>query len=248
MRVGMHLEWLWSAPRKATQTLEFVPHILRTLQAEAQGTPFEDAYEWDDLAKLVATEHPNEVAGLAVNYITAMQPRAFERVDMARKLLIELAKTDSQAVASAVFEALKDPKRELIFHVFEFRDLFDAVDLNILKPMMEACDDKTVAAIARHIRSPYVEEDKAVVPELTDWLLTKYGANEKVMNSFLIGRHSGEWRSGHARDRAPAQQAVLKRFEDRPEPWIKQWIEYERDEIKRDIKMDDVYDERNERE
>lgn len=248
LRVAMQLEWLWSSPGKANQTLDFVPHVLRTLRVEAEGEPFEDAHEWDDLAKFAATSHPGEVAELAVHYITAMQPRAFERSDMARKLLVEIADTNPREVSTAVFNALKDPKRELVFHVFEFRNLFDAIDLEVLKPMIEAAGESVVAAIARHVKSPYVEGDQPVVPDLTNWLLTKYGGNEKVVNSFLIGRHSGEWRSGHARDRASAQLAMLKRFEDRPEPWIKRWLQYERDEIKREIKMDDKFEERAERE
>ena len=102
--------------------------------------------------------------------------------------------------------------------------------------------------IARHLNGPRVDEQgNPVVPELADWLLTEFEEEEDVFAEFCMGRHGGEVRMGHARDRRGEVEALVRPFRNHSKRWVREWAEYEMKELEFEISRDDQHEDEIER-
>lgn len=249
LRLAFHLLYFWAAPGRPEQDARLNKQVLDAMNADKALQTSVDEYQWSELARFIMKGNAARCADIFVDHLTRFESRGHRRAEQALELLKDLAPTHPKEVLASLLSAIRDKKRLVTFYVFEFRELFEAIPLEILKPAL--IEEGVVAgrAIARHLASPSLDaQGKPFVPPLTDWLLTEFSHDPRVLKEFLIGRHSGEVHSGHARDRAPAQRKILDAFREFKQHWIQEWIKYEEQEIKGDIAFDDKMDERLERE
>ena len=115
---------------------------------------------------------------------------------------------------------------------FEIDDSFSAIFHNIsfgdFKSWMDKGGIVTAKKIARHLPSPYLDaSDSPQVPELTLYVLEKFGNDDDVFHAFCIGRHSGQLYSGDIVAAHEREVEVAKRFFAHPVKRIRDWAKEE---------------------
>ena len=148
----------------------------------------------------------------------------------------------------AIGRWVMDDKRGTVFHLWEFRGLFDAIGLETVQPWVHEHGGVAAIRIARHLDGPHLDGNGGpVVPPLADWLLTEFEREAQVFREFWMGRHSGVVRWGHARDHREEIERLVKAFATDTRRWVKMWAKYELDQLHSEIVYDDQHDDEIER-
>jgi len=206
-----------------------------------------DARGWAWLAEALVPDRPTEAADLLADALTSPGPSRVYFEEPVLEILIGLARNHPGAVMDAVGRQLLDPARRPYFGLACFTGLFDAVGLDEVRRWLTDQGAELVRYVARHLSSPWIEGGAVVIPPVTDWVLTEFSADDQVFQRFCMGRHDGEVKVGHARDRRAALEKELEPFRDHPTPWVKAWIDSELAENDRDAEIDELMDDRIER-
>jgi hypothetical protein len=141
-----------------------------------------------------------------------------------------------------------DDERGFIFHIRVFRGLFEAIGQEEVQRWIDANGELAARRVARHLIGPHLsEEGEPIIPPLTDWLLTTFGDNKEVFSEFCMGRHSGEVRVGHARDRHASVMQQIAPFVHHEKKWVRDWAEYERKSFEDEVKWDDQIEDEHKR-
>lgn len=241
--IAMDIFTMWRHNAAGPISASLVPAILRLARLAATvGTSAYD-HHWKEVVEELARFAPKETAELLADEITDVESGRYERGRYAQEILRAVAKDHPQTVMLAIGKWILDKRRSIVFRIFEFRGLFDAIGLQTVMPWVEKHGNAAAIGIARHLNGPRVENGVPVIPELADWLLPKYEHVPEVFQEFAMGRHSGQVRTGRARDREAKLEESLSPFEAIQKEWVKKWIKYERDSHRREIEFDDHIDE-----
>lgn len=243
--IALDILAMWRHRATSNIPTELTPVLLRLADLSAAAEVHVDDYHWKELLEELAESAPIEAATLLAEDITNVHARRYQRSMYAQELFRALAKSHPNVAMQAIGKWVMDEERGVIFRLFEFRGLFDAIGLTHVKPWVEGHGSLAAVRLARHVDGPSVQNGKPVIPELADWLLTSYQHVPEVFREFSMGRHSGEMRAGHARDREAQLTAFLSHFEAISTEWVRKWIEDERASHRRDIEWDDEMEEKN---
>ncbi|MBN4054954.1 hypothetical protein JYT15_00435, partial [Acidimicrobium ferrooxidans] len=238
--------WFRRAPELATQALNHVVQlVLEKIIARDEGYA---EHDWASVMDVVAQHSPDVAARLAARVLGGCES-AVSLYRSAVGNLIKLAESYPQLVMDSVGQQLLLKERAVYFCLFEYRGLFEAIGLDAVRDWLAANGPDNARYMSRHIQSPYLNaEGVGHVPPLTAWILDEFQDDEDVFREFLIGRHSGEVRVGHSRDRTQDVQDLVAAFSNHDLRRVREWAEHEREELERDIEREDHWDEMRERE
>jgi hypothetical protein len=163
------------------------------------------------------------------------------------KTLLDLARQHPRIVMEAVGKRLLDPDRRPFFGLLRFPGLFEAIGLPEVQRWVMEHGAEPVRFMARHLESPWLRDGAVFIPPVTEWILTQFGAEERVFTEFCAGRHAFEMREGHARDRRAELVRAMAPFINHELAWVRRWAQYELDENEYEAKWDDELDDRQER-
>jgi hypothetical protein len=247
LHVAFFLLVAWTDQAKEPISQPLVSILRRLLHLAADPNAHVDDYEWKVATELLSGVLPGEAAEVYATAMTDIKSRRYHRGKYAEEGLAKLAQQHPQLVMNAVGERIADPKRGMIFRILVFKGLFDAIGLETVMSWLTEHGPDEAVRIARHVAGPHVEDGKAVVPELADWLLTEYANVEDVFREFCMGRHSGVVRWGGGDDRRKEAEALVAPFRSDPRSWIQKWIKYEESEAEYEIKRFEERDEEYDR-
>ncbi|MGA2498260.1 MAG: hypothetical protein ABSH20_10995 [Tepidisphaeraceae bacterium] len=245
--IAIDIVAMWRGHPPSTLPVELVPHLICLAKMAALPETKVDDHDWKEVVEAIGLVAPQDAAELLAETITDVESHRFHRGRYAQEAFCSLARGHPDVAMQAIGRWILDKRRSVIFRMWEFRGLFDAIGLATVRPWTEAHGEAAAISIARHLDGPRLEGGTPIIPELADWLLTTYSHVPRVFQEFAMGRHSGQFRAGHARDHAGELDTLLKPFDGHPKEWIQKWVQYERDNHRHDIEWDDRRDEERER-
>jgi hypothetical protein len=161
--------------------------------------------------------------------------------------LVSLAENYPGMVMDVVGTRLLDPQKRLFFALHRFEGLFEAIGLGEVQRWLAENGSESVRYIAHQSETPHLKNGKPFIPPVTDWVMSQFGADERVFRDFCTGRHALEVQVGHPRERREELQRTVGPFLDHALPWVRQWAEWELQENERDAALHDYMDDRWER-
>ncbi len=215
-----------------------LPSALQLLNTATIPQHAVEAHDWKIVAEMIMMSFPQETAdALAAALID------FERYDRKRyaeEVIKELATSFPHEVMLALGSRMLDETTASLFSIDVYRGLFEAVGVDEVRQWVEEHGEQAARRVARHLAGPHIDENgNPVIPEVTDWLLTKYGNNRKVFTEFCMGQHSGEVRVGHARDRRESLHSLVDPFVDHKKQWVRDWARHELESFREEVQWDD---------
>jgi len=207
-----------------------------------------DPRHWSDVLKGFSTTQPERAIQLATDYLTDFEnKRRYGFRKEVVKFLIDIAPEHSDIVMEEIGAKAMLPDRKAIFHIDVFRGLFESIDIDILKAWVRENGEDAAVRIARHVESPQLVDGAPFIPELTEWLLEEFEVSDRVFNEFTAGRHSGfEFERPDAADLANLIERT-EPFANDPRKRVRQWVEYERANMRRQISWGELDEDRFER-
>lgn len=244
--IALDITVMWRHGASSGISAELTHALIRLVKLATNSLSNIDDYHWKETLEAIAQEAPQEAAELLAEEISSVESHQFQRRSYAEEVFRALAKNYPDIAMRAIGKWIMDDRHGVIFRMFEFRGLFDAIGLTTVRPWVEQNGEVAAIRIARHLDGPRVENDLPIIPELADWLLSSFANVKDVFHEFAMGRHSGVARWGNAKDREPELETFLNHFESSPQEWVRQWIQYERQshmhEVKRDARIEEEDD------
>src|SRR5262249_8637809 len=165
--------------------LALLPEVLVTLP-----TASNDGYAWVELVEMMAESNAEAAIRLAV---TAAASDDLSLAHQASNMLIRLGAQHPEQVMDLVGEALLDPSTGWRLDMHSLRNLVAALPASTVKKWCDVHGRPAVLALAHHLPAPYLDNNAIpTVPEITAYVLDRYGDDEQVCRQFFAGIHNGQ--------------------------------------------------------
>lgn len=206
-----------------------------------------DPSDWSVVLDLLASSHPSEVAMIALHAITSKGEARVHLEKHVMETLSSIAKVVPTAVMAAVGNRLRDEEGRVFFSVGRFHGLFEAIGLPTIQQWVTQNGSDILKYIARQLESPSLKDGVPFIPPVTNWVLTQFGNDPRILLEYCAGRHAGEVRVGNAREHREELEKAMAPFIAHSLPWVRDWAKYELKSNERDAEIDDYTDEIQER-
>lgn len=185
-----------------------------------------EPYHWGKILEALAQSDPARAARLATIGLTG---EGFYQEEYCEQLLTTLASQNPGTVMEQLGTVmLKDSERGLHFHIAVHRTLISALPAETVIRWLQKHGVAAARRLARHLPLPGLcAEGKAVVPLLTEFVLTEFEADDWTFNEFCMGVHSLQMYSGDIAGQHDAEAAMAERFLDHPIRRIREWAHAE---------------------
>lgn len=205
--------------------------ILNTFKVIEEIGSFNDAWIWEENFDYIPEKYYMQKIDILLN--TFKKVSDFDIECIINKKLKDLAKKYSRNMIDKVGEMfLNENMFKLIIN--SNKGIFESFNFEDVKRWLDENGEKAAIAIARHLNSPNLGEEKA---KLTYYILEKFEYSDKVFNEFLMGRNSGEVINLSQRiEKAADLKLEFEKFLKHPNRRIRSWAEFEIEELNRDIK------------
>jgi hypothetical protein len=143
---------------------------------------------------------------------------------LAQQQLVGLAGAHPQAVLREFGAALLSPSAGWQYSIDDFSHLLRELPIAAVREWLESAGVAGARVLARHLEPPHLDgEGRPVVPELTTFVLERFGNDEEVFREFCAGTHSGEVYSGDIAAEFEREAEVARRFLGYPLPRVREW-------------------------
>jgi hypothetical protein len=182
-------------------------------------------YWWGKTVEsLQTTSDPIRVARLLVR---TMCGDNFHLRQEADRMLSSLAESSPQAVMNALGEMMLDEAMRWHFHIERF-SAFLSLPSEAIDHWLNENGVEGALSIARHVPSPFLDDDKKpVLPPLTELFLGKYANDDRVFHEFAGGLHSLQSYKGDIANLKEAEAEVARKFLNHDLPRVRDWATYE---------------------
>lgn len=240
-----------AASRAALDTLGFVVHYedRRALLLDDEGNrnlaweiaeltannAAGESHDWMELLKVLSREDVARAARLASRALLSEDPQQTEDAEQA---LVHFASSDPRAVMTAVGQVMLEEQRAWRFFVAVYRKLFSALPVENVAAWLHNAGVEGARRIARHLPTPYVDsEGRAVVPSLTEHVLSEFEGDDRTFREFCAGTHSGKWYGGDIAAQHEAEARVAEQFLNHRLRRIRQWADIEVRQSRKDAEQ-----------
>jgi hypothetical protein len=188
-----------------------------------------EAHWWSSVLEALSHSEPARGAriassALADNFVLSQD---------AEKVLATIGRAEPKTVMKALGEAILDPKTGVYFFVGSHQGIINALPIDIVEKWLEEAGVEGARRIARHLPPPFIDsEGKAVVPPLTQFVLTRFEHDDRTFHEFCAGVQS----RSYVGDMAPEKEneaMVARKFSDHPLRRIREWAREEIDSATR---------------
>ncbi len=245
LATALDLAAAWTRNGRETLADELVPQAVELVRRSLQVRV--DPGHWLILTRLLAPSHPEVIADVVMDALTATWPLRVAVEDEAIEILVDLAKSHPRLVMEAIGRKILDPRRRGWFGLFRCPGLFEAIGVETIREWIQTNGREHVKEIAQHLDSPSVQNGQPWVPPVTHWLFTEHEGDEVAFRRFCAGRHAMEVRHGGACDRRAELEKALEPFRNHPLRRVRDWVAYELHENDEEARIDELMDERRER-
>jgi hypothetical protein len=128
---------------------------------------------------------------------------------------------------AGVGAVMLDPKTGVHFFISKF-PLFTALPMSVLTAWLEEVGVEGARKIARHLPHPYVDADgQPAVPELTDWVLSRFEEDDRTFSEFCAGVHSLQVYMGNIAETHELEAHDARKFFNHKLRRIREWARVE---------------------
>ena len=180
---------------------------------------------WDDVMEAVMPHDPE--FAIALVFRVLVSNNVAERSE-AERLLVTASPNYGRLVLSNIRKVLNDKENGWKFTMFDHRDLMRALPLELLSEWLDTEGLPAARGIARSLPGPFVDNDRGpTMPPVTEFVLSRFGDDERVFDSFRTGLHSGQLYGGNIAAQHEAEAQLAESFLNHPVPAIRRWAAYE---------------------
>jgi len=212
--------------REASQNWSiFETEILRLIWPIVERPPDlvadNDAYHWGKILESFVTIDSEKVAAIATK---TLLNDAFHLRERAELVLVKMAPRYPTLVMRELGKVMLDNDKGWRFQVDVYRGLINAIPHPIVSEWIQANGMEAARRIARHLPVPHLDlNGQPVVEPLTEFVLSKFGEDERVFSAFCAGIHSLQLYSGDIAAEHEREAAIARKFRDHPLEAIRKW-------------------------
>jgi hypothetical protein len=197
--------------------LEELEAILRlSFDARGQETTF-----WMRLLEDLSEVAGDRGVGLAV---CALGSEDYNMRALAQQHLVGLARAHPQAVLRELSAAFLSPSTGWRYAINDWSRLLRELPIAAVRAWLESVGVAGARVLARHLEPPHLDEEGVpVVPELTAFVLERFGDDEHVFREFCAGTRSGRVYHGDIAAEFEREADVARRFFGHPLAPVREW-------------------------
>ncbi len=198
--------------------------VWRLLTATA-STGTMETYQWHETLNALVAVDAQHTAEIAAKALVGKDYR-LEQAGIA--VLLGMAQAHPVAVMSAVGEVALDSDTGRLFFLHDFKGLFHALPPEVVQEWLEKMGVEAARRLARHLPHPSLDElGNPYSAPLTEYVLTRFGDDERVRNEFHAGTHGGQVYMGDMAEQMEREAELAEHFRRHPLPAIREWARRE---------------------
>ncbi|WP_330205520.1 hypothetical protein [Cyanobacterium sp. Dongsha4] len=205
--------------------------IWQFLEATANYIKSEE-YNWEEILRNTAKfnlEKAVEIASLAILSKNNQQKMRAEQI------LVDLAKSHPDLVMEKIGQIILDDKYRWHFKIEKYRFLIQNLPLAAIKQWLNSVGVTGARRISKQLALPYLDNNnQPVVPELTEFVLSKFEDDEETFRNFCISSHNLQVYLGDTVAHKNKEAEIAKSFLNHQLRRIREWASYEIESSRRD--------------
>lgn len=198
--------------------------IWHFLEATANYIRAEE-YNWEIILRNTAKfniEKAVKIASLAILSKNEQQKMRAEQI------LVDIAKSHPDLVMENVGEIILDDEYRWHFEIEEYRFLIQNLPLAAIKQWLNSVGVTGARRITKQLALPYLDDNnQPVVPELTEFVLSKFEDDEETFRNFCISSHNLQIYVGDTVAHKNKEAEIAKSFLNHKLRRIREWASYE---------------------
>ena len=119
-----------------------------------------------------------------------------------------------------------DKDKQWLFHVQKFA-VFSCLPYEVIIRWLDEKGVEGVLRLARHVPPPFLAEGKPSLHPLTEYLLDKFEANDRVFREFVAGVHAFKGYFGDIAAQKEGEAEVARKFRSHRLRRVRQWADFE---------------------
>jgi hypothetical protein len=176
---------------------------------------------WGRTPKKMSQIDNNRAADITVEGIANAD---YSTEQKAIEILSEIATENPETVIEKIGRVILDDKRGLKFYYGNYKDLVNAIPYQNVIHWIQNSGIEGARRLARHLPLPFLgHENKPTVPPLTEYVLKKYGDDERVFKEFIVGGHIFQMYSVNIAEEHRKEAEVARKFLDHSVKKIREW-------------------------
>jgi hypothetical protein len=218
-----------------------VPMVRNILEASLACELGRQGHAWGDLVAEVGRVDPGAAIQLAVAALLTVNHLRMS--DTIERYLANAARHHPQLVMDALGGGLLTPSIGWRLGLHELKPAVAVLPLSLVRGWVEQHGLPAARAIARLLPAPEIRDGMPVVPELTEFLLDRFGDDRRIFAEFCAGVDSGGWRSGDIAGQYDRDAEVARHFLTHRCRWIREWASRAEQSARRHAELFRVDDE-----
>jgi hypothetical protein len=208
----------------AAERLRAEPGLLEELEAVLRLALDAGGHEptfWMRLLEDLSEVAGDTAVGIAVR---ALRSENYNLRALAQQHLVGLAKAHPQAVVREFGAALLSSSTGWQHSIEDLSLLLRELPNAAVREWLESAGVGGARVLARHLEPPHLDEEgRPVVPELTTFVLERFGDDDQVFREFSAGTRLGRVTSGDIATELEREEAVARRFFGYPLSRVREW-------------------------
>lgn len=221
--VGLDIAWFQFNDKVAKESRfwerENIAPLIIDLLKQATDDGGREAHAWGDLLREMFKKHSDACIEIAAKGLLTDDHSIYDESIQSLEKFID--KDHEGRVMECIGSSMFDVERGWILSVRVLVKIIKVLSFACLKHWVDAHGADGAKALARHLPSPEIQNGAAYVPEITAYVLDKFGDQDDVFISFSAGRHSDQIYSGDSQHLEEANLA--RKFLSHPLRRIREW-------------------------
>jgi len=216
---------LHAARRTLPEAVAFNAQQLPLVRAFLEGTLAIDldreGWAWDEVLAELARSEPASAIRLAVCALASENHRSLP--NRTERFLAGLAPQHPQTVMDELGAGLLDPATGWRVRLRELKPVIATLPIQVIRAWVEQYALAGARVLARLLPSPYLQEGVPTVAELTEFVLDRFGEDDRVFQEFCAGSGSPGSRWGDIGREYEQEAHAARQFFTHQCRWIQAW-------------------------
>jgi hypothetical protein len=144
-------------------------------------------------------------------------------LDVVERYLLEAAREHPERVMGEVGAGLSTPVTGWRLGLHELRPVLEVLPFSIVRAWVDEHGLLGARALSRLLPVSEVKDGVASVPEVTAYVMERWGDDKRVRGEFLAGAATHGWRSGDIARQYDRDAEDARRFLTHPCRWVQEW-------------------------
>jgi len=184
-----------------------------------------ESFWWSEILKAILPGDPEKALRIVVR--AAFFSERYDQRQLAESILQNAASSHPKEVMHEVGKLILDPSESWRFESGKHVSLIHSLPEHVLRGWLEGNGVIAARKVARHLPAPFISGGEPLVPEITRFVLEKWGNDEPVFHNFFAGVHNLQMYVGSLAEGKRRDAEVAAKFLNHPLPSIRKWAQLE---------------------